>query len=131
MIKNWLLPQLQTDGHDFILQEGASPNWTPEIIAHILSTINYHSDRSVILFLAATSSDLPICDFFFLWGYIKKTVLVPPLPKNLDELENRITDAINLIIINMLQQVYEKFECHLNVCRACKGVTLNNRKYCN
>ena len=66
------------------------------------------------------SLDLKICDFF-LWGYIKSIVYVPPLPKDLDELKSRITDAINLVTVDMLQQVYEEFEYRLDVCRASKG----------
>ena len=66
------------------------------------------------------SPDLTISDFF-LWGYIKSIVYVPPLPKDLDELKSRITDAINLVTVDMLQQVYEEFEYRLDVCRASKG----------
>lgn len=58
---------------------------------------------------------------FFLWGYIKSIVYVPPLPKDLDELKSRVTEAINLVTVDMLQQIYEDFEYHLDVCRASKG----------
>jgi hypothetical protein len=34
---------------------------------------------------------------FFLWGYVKERVYVPPLPADLDELRNRITAAVNSV----------------------------------
>ena len=36
------------------------------------------------------------CDFF-LWGYVKERVYVPPLPADLDELTNRITAAVKSV----------------------------------
>ena len=39
------------------------------------------------------SPDLTPCDFF-LWGYIKDRVFVPPLPVSLNELKQRITTAV-------------------------------------
>jgi len=42
------------------------------------------------------SPDLTPCDFF-LWGYLKERVYVPPLPADLDELTNRITAAVKSV----------------------------------
>ena len=42
------------------------------------------------------SPDMTPCDFF-LWGYIKERVCVPPLPADLDELTNRITAAVKSV----------------------------------
>jgi hypothetical protein len=36
------------------------------------------------------------CDFF-LWGYVKEQVFVPPLPLDIDDLKLRITAAIETI----------------------------------
>lgn len=52
-------------------------------------------------------------------------VYVPPLPKYRNKLKSRITYTINLITVDMLQQVFEKFEYRLDVRRANKGGTLN------
>jgi hypothetical protein len=46
---------------------------------------------------------------FSLRSYIKSIGYIPPLIKDLDELKSRITDAINLLTVDMLQQVYEEF----------------------
>jgi hypothetical protein len=71
-------------------------------------------------FVHVHSPDLTICDFF-LWGYIKSIDYIPPLLKDHDELKSRITDAINLVTVDMIQQVYEEFEYCLDVCRVSKG----------
>ena len=42
------------------------------------------------------SQDLTPCDFF-LWGFVKDTVFVPPIPTNVQELCNSITTAVALI----------------------------------
>ena len=42
------------------------------------------------------SPDMTPCDFF-LRGYVKERVYVPPLPADLDELTNRITAAVKSV----------------------------------
>jgi len=42
------------------------------------------------------SPDLTVCDFF-LWGYVKDRVYVPPLPATVDELQERITAAVKSV----------------------------------
>lgn len=71
---------------------------------------------------------------YFLWGYIKSNVCEPLLPKDLEDLKCRAAGAIKLIVVDMLQQVYEEFlnivwmcvvqvsEVTLNIC---KNYTLN------
>jgi hypothetical protein len=50
------------------------------------------------------SPDLPPCDFF-LWGFVKDSVYVPPLPMSLRELRDRITHALQTITAYMLHWV--------------------------
>jgi hypothetical protein len=40
---------------------------------------------------------------FFLWAYVKDRVYVPPLPETVDELQERITAAVNSITPDMQQ----------------------------
>ena len=54
------------------------------------------------------SPDLTVCDFF-LWGYVKDRVYVPPLPATMDELQDRITD--------MLQRVWSELDYRIDVCQ--------------
>lgn len=42
------------------------------------------------------SLDLTVCDFF-LWGFKKDSVYVPPLPTTMDELRNGITAALEAV----------------------------------
>jgi hypothetical protein len=48
--------------------------------------------------------NLTPCDFF-LWGYVKEQVFVPPLPLDIDELKLKITAAIETTDGNMLERV--------------------------
>ena len=48
------------------------------------------------------SPDLTPCDFF-LWGYVKGLVYVPPLPTNVVELKQRISSALETVTEDMLQ----------------------------
>ncbi|KAJ4438613.1 hypothetical protein ANN_14560 [Periplaneta americana] len=50
------------------------------------------------------SPDLTPCDFF-LWGYVKEAVYVPPLPTTLTELRNRVTAVVNSVTQDMLLRV--------------------------
>ena len=43
--------------------------------------------------------------FFFLWGYVKVQVYVPPLPTSIPELKVRIRTAVQTITADMLQTV--------------------------
>jgi hypothetical protein len=51
------------------------------------------------------SPDRTPCDFF-LWGFIKYHVSVPPLPATLIDLRTRITAAITVIDHEMLRRVW-------------------------
>src|SRR5215469_14392144 len=62
------------------------------------------------------SPDLTVCDLF-LWGYVKDRVYVPPLPATVDELQERITAAVNSVTPNMLQRVWSELDYCIDVCR--------------
>ena len=79
------------------------------------------------------------CDFF-LWGYVKGQVYVPPLPASIPELKVRIRTAIETITGDVLQTVWNELGCRADVCRITKGahiryvtktwsVVLLNKKY--
>ena len=59
------------------------------------------------------------CDFF-LWGYVKERVYVPPLPGDLDELTNRITAAVKSVTEDTLRRVWDEFSYCVDV-RAAGG----------
>ncbi|PNF14729.1 hypothetical protein B7P43_G08933 [Cryptotermes secundus] len=62
---------------------------------------------------------LTVCDFF-LWGYVKDHVYVPPPPTNLNDLKHRIT-AINSVHRDMLIRAWEEFSYGIDVARAAGG----------
>ena len=66
------------------------------------------------------SPDLTVCDFF-LWGFVKDKVFIPPLPTDLANLKHRITTAIDSIDRDMLHRVYEEFSYRIDVVRAARG----------
>jgi len=57
----------------------------------------------------------------FLWGFVKDTVFVPPLPANLQVLRNRITAAVALVDRDMLTRVWNEMDYRIDVCRITKG----------
>jgi len=57
------------------------------------------------------------CDFF-LWGYVKERVYVPPLPADLAELRNRIMASVNSVTQDTIRRVWDEFSYRVDVFRA-------------
>ncbi|PNF30503.1 hypothetical protein B7P43_G10879 [Cryptotermes secundus] len=94
MLQNWLFTSLQADSPDLIFQQdGAPPHWHLMVRAFLNEKVPQRwivRKRAQDLALCAwpaRSPDLTVCDFF-LWGYVKDHVYVPPLPTNLDDLKH-------------------------------------------
>jgi len=64
--------------------------------------------------------DTTPCDFFLL-GYVKERVCVPPLSADLDELTNRITAAVNSVTEDTLRRVSDEFSYCVDVRAAGRG----------
>ena len=60
------------------------------------------------------------CDFF-LCGYVKDQVYVPPLPASIPELKVRIRTAIETITADTLLAVWNELDYRVDVCRITKG----------
>ena len=69
--------------------------------------------------------DATPCDFF-LWGYVKDQVNVPPLPASTPELKVRIRTAIETITADMLQTVWNELDYSVDVCRITKGAHIEH-----
>ena len=52
---------------------------------------------------------------------MKDTVYVPPLPVNVDKLQERITAAVNLVTPDMLQRVWPELDYRIDIYRVTKG----------
>jgi hypothetical protein len=62
-------------------------------------------------------TDFTTCDFS-LWGFVKESAYVRPLPTILFDLINRITTAVNSVTQDILLWVWDEFSYRLDVIRA-------------
>ena len=58
---------------------------------------------------------------FFLWGFFKDQVFLPPLPANVVELRTRITAAVAKVTPEMLRSVRQETDYRWEVCRITNG----------
>ena len=96
MLQTWLLPRLQEDEpEDFIMQQdGAPPHfcldicWLNDVLPRRWIGRGPHED---LMFCPwpARSPDLTPCDYF-LWGYVKDKVFVPPQPMSIPDLRTEL-----------------------------------------
>lgn len=129
----WLFPQLtQDEPENFIFQQdGAPPHWHNEVRDWLNLTVPDRwigrkgpNDRACFLW-PPRSPDLTPCDFY-LWGFIKDRVYVPPLPADIPELRNRIETAVAAITNETLIKVWEELAYRLDVCRVTNGAHIEN-----
>jgi hypothetical protein len=116
MLRNWLMPRLTEESEDFIFQQdGAPPHFHGAVRAHLNEHLpNRWTGRagqadSPLMKRPPRSPDLTTCDFF-LWGHIKDLVYVPPLPRDIDELKRRISEAAAYVTADMLERVWQEME---------------------
>ncbi|PSN38403.1 hypothetical protein C0J52_21588, partial [Blattella germanica] len=102
MLQSWLIPQLNEQQDDFVFQ--------PE--------------NNALAFWPPRSPDLTPCEFF-LWGFVKDRVFLPPLPLNLDDFKQRIRQAVASVDADMLQSVWNELDYRMDVCRVTGGAILN------
>jgi hypothetical protein len=67
---------------------------------------------------------------FFLWGYAKEQVFVPPVPLDIDELKLRITAALETIDRNMLERVWNELDYRLDFVGSRMELTLSVFRVC-
>jgi hypothetical protein len=58
---------------------------------------------------------------FFLWGFVKDRVFVPPLPGNVVKLRTRITAAVAEVTPEMIRIVWQEIDYRWDVCRITSG----------
>jgi hypothetical protein len=80
-----------------------------------LCVLHFEVSRS-----ATRSPDLTPCNFF-LWGFVKDSVYIPPLPMSLKELRDRITHALQTITVDMPPWVWDEFDYRVDVCCVTQG----------
>ncbi|PSN42513.1 hypothetical protein C0J52_16160, partial [Blattella germanica] len=91
MLHSWLIPQLNEQQDDFVFQQdGALPHWHTDARDYLDEVLTYRwighatADNNALAFWPTRSPDLTPCEFF-LWGFVKDRVFLPPLPLNLDD----------------------------------------------
>jgi hypothetical protein len=114
MLQFWLFSQLENEPEDFIWQQDGAPRhflhdvreWLKEVFPR--RWIGRAGPEDMVFSRwPPRSPDLTPCDFF-LWGYLKDRVYLPPLPVNLPELRRRIVAAVQSITPDMLDGVWEE-----------------------
>jgi len=80
------------------------------------------NDQSLLLW-PPRFPDITTCDFF-LWGYFKDRVFVPPLPRDLADLKARIIAAVKNIDAPILTPVWQELEYRIDVCRVTRGARI-------
>jgi hypothetical protein len=127
MMQEWLMPQLD-DSDDLIYQQvGAPPHYHHLVRGYLSQHLPQRwigrtaANDQALLRWPPRSPDLTPCDFFFLWGYNKDSVFVPPLPWDLPKLRRRIIAAISSIDCEMLRRVWAEIDYRLDVCHITKG----------
>jgi hypothetical protein len=78
------------------------------------------NEDSALIPWSPRSPNITPCDFF-LWSYVKDNVYVPPLPRDLPELRQRIVAAVDTIDVDMLQRVWQELDYRIDVCRVTRG----------
>ncbi|GBM84505.1 hypothetical protein AVEN_67404-1 [Araneus ventricosus] len=107
-------------------QDGVPPHWKLEVREFLNNVIpNRRTDRpgtndKVMFVWSPKSPDITPFDFF-LWGFVKDKVFVPPLTSNLEDLRTRIGNALNLVTPDMLKRVREEMDYRLDVVRMTRG----------
>jgi hypothetical protein len=66
------------------------------------------------------SPDLTPCDFF-VWGFVRDSVYVPPLATPIQELSDRITHALQAITADRLHRVWDESDYRADVCCVTQG----------
>lgn len=132
MLNLWLFPQLNNDSDNFVFQQdGAPPHWKLDVREYLNHELPHRwigrvgADDQALFPWPPRSPDLSPCDFY-LWGYLKDRVYIPPLPRTLVELRERINTAVMTIDEMMLQNVWSELDYRLDVCRVTQGAHIEH-----
>ncbi|GBN30129.1 hypothetical protein AVEN_270072-2-1, partial [Araneus ventricosus] len=71
------------------------------------------------------SPDLTPCDFF-LWGFVKDKAFMPPLPQDLQELKQRITNVLNALTRDLLLRVWQELDYRIGICHVTGGARIEH-----
>jgi hypothetical protein len=123
MLQLWLMPQLQNI-LTFIFQQDGNPAHLHREVHQSLNTVlpgrwigrASENDHTPMLWPPEVPWNYAL--WFFLWGYVKDWVFVPPLPCDLADLEAWIIAAVMNIDAPMLTCFWQELEYRIDVCCA-------------
>ncbi|GBN65568.1 hypothetical protein AVEN_61324-1 [Araneus ventricosus] len=108
-------------------KDGAPPHPAATEVCLFLNTELLHSwmghsgpDVLMLHSWPPRSPDMTPCNFF-IWGFVKDKVYVPPLPTNLCELKEHISAAVQSITSDTLQHVWLELTYCLDIIHVTKG----------
>lgn len=132
MLSEWLFPQLEEAVPGFILQQdGAPPHWHKNVRQYLNDSLPHRwigragSNDMPLLCWPPRSPDLTPCDFF-LWGFVKDKVFVPPFPQDLQQLKQRITEVLESLTKDILSRVWQELEYRIDICRVTGGAHIEH-----
>jgi len=102
MLQLWLMPQLQNIPTFIFQQDGSPAHFHCEVHQYLSTVLSGRwvgrasgNDRPLMLW-PPRSPNIMSCDFF-VWGYVKDRVFIPPLPRDLTDLKAWIIAAVKNI----------------------------------
>jgi len=121
------VPQLNEDSNDYIFQQDDSlAHYHKDVRGYLIINLPQRwtgctgKEDDVLMRWPPQSPDLTPYDFF-IWGFVKDIVFMPPLPANLQDLCNRITAAMALVNRDMLTCVWNEIDYCIDVCCITEG----------
>jgi hypothetical protein len=127
MLKHFVVPQLDVN-NVIRQQDGAPPHYHRDVTRCLNQTFpGRWIGHGGYIPWPPRSPNLTSMDFPF-WGFVKDNVYIPPMPVDLQELRDRIVNAIALVDVTFLNKLWDKLEYHLDVCRKTQAAILNTCK---
>lgn len=121
VLRAYVVPQLE-EYQPLVLfqQDGAPPHWGLVVREFLDQTFpNRWIGRDGPIAWPPRSPDITPLDFF-MWGYVKDIVYRTEV-RDIDNLKQRITEAIATINVGMLERTWREIEYRLDVLRATNG----------
>jgi hypothetical protein len=127
MLEQFVLPQLQELKPNIVFQQDEAPPHLSLLVRHFLNRClpGCWIGRDGPTAWPPRSPDLTHLDF--LWGYAKDVAHINPVT-DLQDLHNRITNAIWTITPDMLKNTWIEFDYRLDIFRTMKGAHVKTVK---
>ena len=95
------------------------------ILAKRIPSLHCQWLQQLLLLVPLAHLNLTPCDFF-LWGFVKRLVYVPPISRDVDELKAQIIEAVATIDNAMMGCVWQELDCWFDVCRVTNGAHIEH-----